>query len=228
MALPRLYLSPPHLGGHELNYVAKALADGWVAPAGPHLPAFEAELAAALTSAKHPVPHVVALSSGTAALHVALRLVGVGAGDEVICPTFTFVATANPIVYQGATPVFVDSEAQTWNMCPDSLREALIDRRRKGKRVAAIIVVHLYGMPARLPELLAVAEEFGVPVIEDAAEALGATLHGRPLGTWAPLGIISFNGNKIITTSGGGALIAPRKGHPAPALYLPTQAQGPA
>ncbi len=227
MPPPRLYLSPPHLGGHELNYVAKALADGWVAPAGPHLPAFEAELAVALAPADGTgsAPHVVALSSGTAALHVALRLLGVGSGDEVICPTFTFAASAAPILYLGATPVFVDSEAVTWNMCPDLLREALADRARRGKRVAAIIVVHLYGMPARLPEILAVAEEFGVPVIEDAAEALGSTLYGRPLGTWAPLAILSFNGNKIITTSGGGALIATDAAHATRALYLATQAK---
>ncbi len=221
----RLYLSPPHLGGHELNYVAKALADGWIAPAGPHLPAFEAELAAALTGSNGSAPHVVALSSGTAALHLALRLVGVAAGDEVICPTFTFAATANPIVYQGAVPVFVDSEPDTWNLDPDLLREALLDRQRRGKRVRAIIVVHLYGMPARLPELLAVAEEFGVPVIEDAAEALGSTIYNRPVGTWAPLGILSFNGNKIITTSGGGALLAADPAAAERALYLATQAK---
>lgn len=227
MPPPRLYLSPPHLGGHELNYVAKALADGWVAPAGPHLAAFEQELATALTapSGGGIAPHVVALSSGTAALHLALRLLGVGPGDEVVCPTFTFAATANPVVYQGATPVFVDSEAETWNMDPALLRAALTDRRRRGKRVAAVIVVHLYGMPAKLPELLAVAEEFGVPVVEDAAEALGATLHGRPVGTWAPLGVLSFNGNKIITTSGGGALLAHSADHATRALYLATQAK---
>ncbi len=216
------------MGGHELNYVAKALADNWIAPAGPHLPAFEAELAEALTSPSGVAPHVVALNSGTAALHLALRLLNVGWGDEVVCPTFTFAATANPIIYQGATPVFVDSETETWNMDPALLREALADRARRGKRVRAIIVVHLYGMPARLPELLAVAEEFGVPVIEDAAEALGSTLHGRPLGTWAPLGILSFNGNKIITTSGGGALLTADRAAADRALYLATQAKDPA
>lgn len=182
-------------------------------------------MAAALTGSNGSAPHVVALSSGTAALHLALRLVGVAAGDEVICPTFTFAATANPIVYQGAVPVFVDSEPDTWNLDPDLLREALLDRQRRGKRVRAIIVVHLYGMPARLPELLAVAEEFGVPVIEDAAEALGSTIYNRPVGTWAPLGILSFNGNKIITTSGGGALLAADPAAAERALYLATQAK---
>jgi dTDP-4-amino-4,6-dideoxygalactose transaminase len=222
---PRLYLSPPHIGGHELNYVAKALADGWVAPVGPHLAAFETELAAALSTPGLATPHVVALNSGTAAIHLALQLLNVGAGDEVVCPTFTFAATANPILYQGATPVFVDSEAETWNLDPVLLREALLDRQRRGKRVRAIIVVHLYGMPARLVELLAVAAEFGVPVIEDAAEALGSTLHGQPLGTWAPLGVLSFNGNKIITTSGGGALITKQAADADRALYLATQAR---
>lgn len=223
MPSPRLYLSPPHLGGHELNYVSKALADNWVAPAGPHLPAFEQELADALAG----LAHVVALSSGTAALHLALYMLGVGPGDEVICSTFTFAASANPIVYLGATPVFVDSEALTWNMDPEALRAALTDRLGRGRRVKAIIVVHLYGMPARMRELLAVAEEFGVPVVEDAAEALGSTYFGRPVGTQGALGILSFNGNKIITTSGGGALLAPTPERAARALHLATQAKDP-
>lgn len=227
MPLPRLYLSPPHLGGHELNYVSKALEDGWVAPAGPHLPAFEAELVSALGSTNHAGQslHAVALSSGTAALHLALRLLDVGPGDEVVCASFTFTASANPIVYQGATPVFVDAEAETWNCSPAALRACLAERRRLGKRVKAVIVVHLYGMPARLDELLAVADEFDVPVIEDAAEALGASLHGRLVGTRGRLSVFSFNGNKIITTSGGGALVSAEKPLIDRALHLATQAK---
>ncbi len=227
LAAPRLYLSPPHLGGHELNYLSKALADGWIAPAGPHLPAFEAELVAELggtDEAGRPL-HAIALSSGTAALHVALRLLDVGPGDEVVCASFTFAASAGPILYLGATPVFVDSEAQTWNMAPAALRECLAARRRLGKRVKAVIVVDLYGMPADLDALLAIAAEFDVPVIEDAAEALGSTLHGRPLGTRAAMSIFSFNGNKIITTSGGGALVTADPALAARALHLATQAK---
>ncbi|MCC3158870.1 aminotransferase class I/II-fold pyridoxal phosphate-dependent enzyme [Hymenobacter sp. 15J16-1T3B] len=216
----RLYLSPPHLGRHELNYLHKAIEDNWVAPVGPNLDGFERDLCQYTGAA-----HAVALSSGTAAIHLALLLLGVGPGDEVIVPSFTFVATANPVRYVGAEPVFVDSEATTWNLCPARLREALEDRRRLGRPVKAIIVVHLYGMPARLTELLALAAEYGVPVLEDAAEALGAQYQGQPLGSFGALSVLSFNGNKIITTSGGGALLTNNAEWARRARFLATQAR---
>jgi len=218
--LDRIYLSPPHLGRHELNYLHKAVEDNWVAPAGPNLTGFEADLCA-FTG----VGHAVALHSGTAAIHLGLRLLGVGPGDEVLCPSFTFVATANPISYCGATPVFVDSEADTWNMCPVRLREAITDRLRLGKKLKALLLVHLYGMPAKLDELLAIAQEFGLPVLEDAAEALGSRYQGRPLGSFGEVSVVSFNGNKILTTSGGGALLTNRADYAAKALFWATQAK---
>lgn len=221
--MDRIYLSPPHLGRHELNYLHKAVEDNWVAPIGPNLTGFEADLCA-FTG----VGHAVALTSGTAAIHLGLLLLGVGPGDEVLCPSFTFVATANPIVYCGATPVFVDSEADTWNICPERLREAITDRIGRGKKPKALILVHLYGMPAKLDELLAVAQEFEVPVLEDAAEALGARYRGRPLGSFGQVSVFSFNGNKILTTSGGGALLTPDAGLAQKALFLATQAKDPA
>ncbi|WP_213019360.1 DegT/DnrJ/EryC1/StrS aminotransferase family protein [Hymenobacter sp. BT559] len=218
--MDRIYLSPPHLGRHELNYLHKAVEDNWVAPAGPNLTGFEADLCA-FTG----VGHAVALHSGTAAIHLGLRLLGVGPGDEVLCPSFTFVATANPIGYCGATPVFVDSEADTWNMCPVRLREAITDRLRLGKKLKALLLVHLYGMPAKLDELLAIAQEFGLPVLEDAAEALGSRYQGRPLGSFGEVSVFSFNGNKILTTSGGGALLTNRADYAAKALFWATQAK---
>ncbi|GAB2957892.1 aminotransferase class I/II-fold pyridoxal phosphate-dependent enzyme [Hymenobacter coalescens] len=216
----RLYLSPPHLGRHELNYLHKAIEDNWVAPVGPNLDGFERDLCQYTGAA-----HCVALSSGTAAIHLALRLLGVGPGDEVLVPSFTFVATANPVRYLGAEPVFIDSEASTWNLCPERLREALEDRRRAGKRPKALIVVHLYGMPARLTEILAVATEYEVPVLEDAAEALGSRYRQQPLGSFGELSVLSFNGNKIITTSGGGALLTPNADWARQARFLATQAR---
>jgi pyridoxal phosphate-dependent aminotransferase EpsN len=216
----RLYLSPPHLGRHELNYVHKAIEDNWVAPAGPNLTGFEADICAATG-----VAHCVALSSGTAAIHLGLLLLGVGPGDEVLCPSFTFVATANPVVYLGATPVFVDSEADTWNICPERLREAILDRLARGRKPKALILVHLYGMPAKLPELLALAQEFDIPILEDAAEALGARFNGQPLGSFGRVGVFSFNGNKILTTSGGGALVTNDRALAEQARFLATQAK---
>jgi dTDP-4-amino-4,6-dideoxygalactose transaminase len=216
----RIYLSPPHLGRHELNYLHKAVEDNWVAPAGPNLTGFEAELAAAVS-----VPFCVALTSGTAALHLGLLLLGVQPGDEVLCPSLTFVASANPILYCGATPVFVDSEADTWNICPDRLREAIADRHRLGKRPRVLVLVHLYGMPARLPEILAICQEHGIAVLEDAAEALGSSWEQQPLGGFGRVGIFSFNGNKILTTSGGGALVTHDRALAERALYLATQAK---
>ncbi|MGY3089745.1 dTDP-4-amino-4,6-dideoxygalactose transaminase [Hymenobacter sp. UYAg731] len=216
----RLYLSPPHLGRHELNYVHKAIEDNWVAPAGPNLTGFEADICAAVG-----VPYAVALNSGTAAIHLGLLLLGVGPGDEVLCPSFTFVATANPVVYLGATPVFVDSEADTWNICPERLREAITDRIAKGKKPKALILVHLYGMPAKLPEILALAQEFDIPILEDAAEALGSEWQQQPLGGFGRVGVFSFNGNKILTTSGGGALVTYDKALAEKARFLATQAK---
>jgi pyridoxal phosphate-dependent aminotransferase EpsN len=221
--LDRIYLSPPHLGRHELNYLHKAVEDNWVAPVGPNIDGFEADICAAVG-----VAHCVALNSGTAALHLGLLLLGVGPGDEVLCPSFTFVATANAITYCGATPVFVDSEADTWNMCPERLREALADRHRLGKKPKALLLVHLYGMPAKLDELLAIAAEYELPVLEDAAEALGATWQQRPLGSFGQVGIFSFNGNKILTTSGGGALVTADAELAQRARFLATQAKDPA
>ncbi|WP_139924387.1 DegT/DnrJ/EryC1/StrS aminotransferase family protein [Hymenobacter sp. DG01] len=216
----RLYLSPPHLGRHELNYLHKAIEDNWVAPAGPNLDGFERDICE-FTGARH----CVALTSGTAAIHLGLRLLGVGPGDEVLCPSFTFVATANPIVYLGATPIFIDSEDETWNLCPERLREALAERQHQGRRPKALILVHLYGMPAKLREIRDVAAEFGVPILEDAAEALGARYKGQPLGTFGDVGVFSFNGNKILTTSGGGALVTNDPEWARKARFWATQAK---
>ena len=221
--MDRIYLSPPHLGRHELNYLHKAVEDNWVAPVGPNLDGFEADISAAVN-----VPHCVALNSGTAALHLGLLLLGVEPGDEVLCPSFTFVATANAIRYCGATPVFIDSEADTWNMCPERLREALADRHRLGKPPKALLLVHLYGMPAKLDELLALAAEYSLPVLEDAAEALGSTWQRQPLGSFGQVGVFSFNGNKILTTSGGGALVTADAALARRARFLATQAKDPA
>ena len=216
----RIYLSPPHLGRHELNYVHKAIEDNWVAPAGPNIAGFEADICQATGAA-----HAVALVSGTAAIHLGLILLGVGPGDEVLCPSFTFVATANPILYLGATPVFIDSEADTWNLCPARLREAIEDRLAKGKTPKALILVHLYGTPAKLPDILAITQEFGIPILEDAAEALGSRYQGRALGTFGAVGVFSFNGNKILTTSGGGALITNDATLAQRTRFLATQAK---
>ena len=211
------------MGGHEKNYVQKALEDNWVSTVGPNLPGFEHDICQH-TNARH----AVALSSGTAAIHLALRLLGIKPGDEVLCSTFTFVAAANPILYLGATPVFVESEPETWNMCPDTLHEAIAARLKQGKRPAAIVLVHLYGMPAKLKEIMAVAEEHGIPVVEDAADALGSRYGGHQVGTFGRAGIFSFNGNKIITTSGGGALVTADEQMAERARHLSTQAKDPA
>ena len=216
----RIFLSPPHLGRHELNYVHKAIEDNWVAPAGPNLAGFEDDICQATG-----VAHCVALASGTAAIHLGLILLGVGPGDEVLCPSFTFVATANPILYLGATPIFIDSETETWNLCPQRLREAIVDRLARGRKPKALLLVHLYGMPAKLPEILALAQEFAIPILEDAAEALGSRFNGQPLGSFGTVGVFSFNGNKILTTSGGGALVANDAGMAQKARFLATQAK---
>lgn len=217
---PKIWLSSPHMGNKEQVYVKEAFDTNWIAPLGPHVDGFEQDLCN-FTGAKG----AAALSSGTAALHLALILCGVEAGDEVICQSFTFSASANPIVYQGATPVFVDSEPETWNMSPQHLRLAITDRIAKGKKPKAIIPVHLYGMPANMKELLAVAGEFDIPVIEDAAEAIGSAIDNKACGTFGQMAILSFNGNKIITTSGGGALLSDNNEYVVKARFLATQAR---
>jgi dTDP-4-amino-4,6-dideoxygalactose transaminase len=219
----RIYLSSPHMGGNEIKYVQQAFDENWIAPLGPNVDGFEADLCR-LTGAKH----AAALSSGTAAIHLALVLLGVGPGDEVICPTFTFSATINPILYQGAAPVFVDSDTSTWNLSVDETRRAIEDRLAKGKKPKALIIVHLYGQSAKMWQLMALAEKYDLPVIEDAAEALGATYEGKALGTFGTFGILSFNGNKIITTSGGGALLGNDGALIEKARFLATQARDPA
>jgi dTDP-4-amino-4,6-dideoxygalactose transaminase len=223
---PRIYLSRPHMSGEELELVLvkDVFATNWVAPLGPHVDAFEKELASYVG-----VDHCAALSSGTAAIHLALIILGVKAGDEVLCSSFTFSASCNPIIYTGATPVFVDSESLTWNMDPALLREAVLDRKKKTGRVPkACILVHLYGMPAQIAEIQSVCSEFGIALIEDAAEALGSEYKGRKLGSFGDLGILSFNGNKIITTSGGGALLSNNASWIEKARFLATQARDPA
>ncbi|MFD2513661.1 DegT/DnrJ/EryC1/StrS family aminotransferase [Pontibacter locisalis] len=219
----RIFLSVPQMGGHEKNYVQKAIEDNWVTTTGPNIPGFEHDICQHTNSR-----HAVALSSGTAAIHLALRVLGVGPGDEVLCSTFTFIASANPILYLGATPVFIESEAETWNMCPDTLRAAVEARLKAGKKPAAILLVHLYGMPAKLKKIMAIADEYEIPVVEDAAEALGSRYGGHQVGTFGRVGIFSFNGNKIITTSGGGALITEDKALAEQARFLANLAKDPA
>ncbi len=216
----KIWLSSPHMGNNEFNFVKEAFDTNWIAPLGPNVDGFEKDLVEFTKTG-----YAAALSSGTSALHLALILLGVGHGDEVICQSFTFSASANPIVYQGATPIFVDSENETWNMCPVQLKIAIEDRIKKGKKPKAIIPVHLYGMPAKMDEILAVANEFQIPIIEDAAEALGSSINDKQCGTFGEIGILSFNGNKIITTSGGGALISANETHVTKARFLATQAR---
>lgn len=218
----RIYLSPPHLGTVEAELLADAVASNWVAPIGPHVDAFEQEFCDVVES-----PHAVALSSGTAALHLALQLAGVTAGDEVLVSTFTFAGSVNPIFYLGARPVLVDSELQSWNMDSALLAEALHARARTGRLPRAVVAVHLYGQSADLDEIAGACEFYGVPLIEDAAEALGARYKGRPPGTRGTMGVFSFNGNKIITTSGGGMLVTADKGLADHARKLATQARDP-
>ena len=223
MSTERIWLSPPHMGGDEERLVAEAFATNWIAPLGPHVDAFEAEFAAAVGA-----PHAAALSSGTAALHLSLQLLGVGRGDEVMVSSLTFSASVNPIVYLGGTPVFIDSERESWNMDPALLAQALEDRARRGTLPRAVVVVHLYGQSADLDPILALCAQYGVAVVEDAAEALGATYRGRAPGTLGAAGIYSFNGNKIITTAGGGMLVSHDAGLIAHARKLATQARDPA
>ena len=216
----KIWLSSPHMGGNEIKYVKEAFDTNWIAPLGPNVDGFEKDLEKYTGAA-----HAAALSSGTAALHLALILLGVGPGDEVIASSFTFSATINPIVYQGAVPILVDSEADSWNMDPDLLEVAIKDRLKKGKKPKAIIPVHLYGMPANMKRIMEIAGHYGIPVIEDAAESLGSKFNGRATGTIGLMGVLSFNGNKTITTSGGGALISDDEALIAKSRFLATQAR---
>ena len=227
----RIWLSLAHMGGREQEFIQEAFDTNWVVPLGPNVNAFEKALRDFLIGngklkVENEGKQVVALSAGTAALHLGLILLGVGEGDEVICQSFTFSASANPIAYQGATPVFVDSEKDTWNMNPRFLEEAIKDRLEKtGRLPKAIIPVHLYGMPGKLDEILEIANHYEIPVLEDAAEALGSEYKGRKCGTFGEYAALSFNGNKIITTSGGGALICPNEERAKRALFYATQAR---
>ena len=216
----KIWLSSPHIGNKELHYVNEAFSTNWIAPLGPHVNAFEQGLQVQTKSS-----HAAALSSGTSAIHLALILLGVGAGDTVFCQSITFSASANPIAYQGAIPVFIDSENDTWNMDPILLKEALEVAKQNGKLPKAIIPVHLYGMPAKMVEILLISNEYGVPVIEDAAEALGSSIVNKPCGSFGEFGVLSFNGNKIITTSGGGALLSENLEMIEKARFLATQAR---
>jgi dTDP-4-amino-4,6-dideoxygalactose transaminase len=218
----KIHLSLAHMSGNERKYIQEAFDTNWVAPLGPNVDAFEKNLQEYLGENKK----VVALSSGTAAIHLGLLQLGVGKDDEVICQSFTFAASANPIVYSGATPVFIDSETDTWNMSPIFLREAIKDRIKKtGKKPKAVIPVHLYGMPAKMDEIIRIAKEYDIPILEDAAEALGSTYKERKCGTFGDFACLSFNGNKIITTSGGGALVCSTEERANKTMFLATQAR---
>jgi len=221
MTLSKIWLSSPHMGGNEQQYVQEAFDTNWVAPLGPNVTGFEQDLENYLGNGNC----VAALSSGTAAIHLGLVLLGVQAGDEVICQSFTFSASANPILYLGAIPIFIDSEGDTWNMCPIALEEAIVDRISKGKKPKVIIAVSLYGMPFKVDAIKAVATKYDIPILEDSAEALGSSYKGDKCGTFGDIGVLSFNGNKIITTSGGGALVTQSKAIKEKAIFLATQAR---
>ncbi len=223
----KILLSRPQISGTEIDYIKEALADDWITPLGPHVDRFEAVLENLMSSEGHK-EYVCAVSAGTAAIHIGLDLLGVKKDEEVICSSFTFAASANPIVYLGARPVFVDSEPTTWNMDPELLRMAIEDRiTHTGHKPAAIVVAELYGMPARMDEIMATAAMYKIPVLEDSAEALGSRYKGKPCGTLADIGALSFNGNKMITTSGGGALVVHTEEEKKRALFLATQAREP-
>lgn len=215
----KIWLSSPHMSGGEMKYINEAFATNWIAPLGPNVDKFEKEISNYLS-----VKSCAALSSGTAAIHLALIVLGVKNGDEVLCSSFTFSASANPIVYLGATPVFIDSEPETWNMDPKLLEEAIEDRIKFGKKPKAIVLVHLYGMPAKIEEIAAIASKYNIPVIEDAAEAIGSEYNGKKCGSFGDISILSFNGNKVITTAGGGAMVSENKEFIDHARFLSTQA----
>ncbi|MCO6174202.1 aminotransferase class I/II-fold pyridoxal phosphate-dependent enzyme [Flavobacterium sp. NRK F10] len=217
----KIWLSSPHMGGNEKKYIESAFAENIVAPLGPNVTGFEYDLETFLQDGVH----VAALSSGTAAIHLGLVLLGVQAGDEVLCQSMTFSASANPIMYLSAIPVFIDSEPDTWNICPQALEDAIKDRISKGKKPKAIIAVHLYGMPYKIDEIRTVAQKYEIPILEDSAEALGSTYKGQKCGTFGDVAALSFNGNKIITTSGGGALVTHNLSIKEKAVFLATQAR---
>ena len=216
----KIWLSSPHMGTEELKNVQEAFATNWVAPVGPFINQFEKNL-----SEYTQVKHAAVVQSGTAAIHIALRLLDVKKDDVVLCQTFTFIGSSNPIIYQNAVPVFIDSEDETWNMCPEALETAIKHHLNKGKKPKAIIVVHLYGMPAKMKEITTIADRYEIPIIEDAAEALGSSIDGKACGSLGKFGILSFNGNKIITTSGGGALLSNDENAITQARFLSTQAK---
>ncbi len=220
MTKNKIWLSSPHLTGEEQKYVKEAFDTNWVAPLGPNVNGFEQEICD-YTGANH----CSVLVSGTSAIHLGLIILGVEENDEVLCSSFTFSASANPIRYQKAIPIFVDSESDTFNMCPVSLETAIKDRISKGKKPKAIIVVHLYGMPSKMDEIIDISKKYDIPILEDAAEAIGSTYNGSHMGTMTEIGIYSFNGNKIITTSGGGALVSNNENHTKKATFLATQAR---
>lgn len=217
----RIFLSLAQMGGEESKYINQAFSENWITSIGPNVDGFEKDVKNYLHTDGYPV----ALNSGTAALHLGLVLLGVGKDDVVICQSLTFVASANPILYQGAVPVFIDSETDTWNMCPIALEEAIVDQIKRGKKPKAIITVHLYGMPCKIDAINAIALKYGIPILEDSAEALGSSFEGRKCGTFGTFSVISFNGNKIITTSGGGILNTPSKELHAKAIFYATQAR---
>ena len=217
----RIFLSEAHKGGRELFYIQEVLKDNWIASEGPNIIGFEKDLENYLGQNCH----IAALSSGTAAIHLGLILLGVKAGDEVICQSMTFSASANPILYLGATPVFIDSESDTWNLCPVALEEAILDRIEKGRKPKVIIAVHLYGVPYKIEEIRAVADKYQIPILEDSAEAIGSCHKGQQCGTFGEIGVLSFNGNKMITTSGGGAIITKTKSLKDKAVFFATQSR---
>ena len=221
MTKPRIWLSSPHMGGNEQKYVREAFESNWVAPLGPNVNGFENDLQDYLGQNCF----VGALSSATAAVHLGLILLGVKAGDEVICQSMTFSASANPILYLGATPVFVDSEIDTWNLCPIALEEAILDRTIKGKKPKVIVAVHLYGVPYKIDEIREISEKYEIPILEDSAEAIGSSYKGQKCGTFGDIGVFSFNGNKVITTSGGGVIITKTKELKEKALFYATQSR---
>ncbi|RTY91091.1 pyridoxal phosphate-dependent aminotransferase [Flavobacterium sp. RSP46] len=221
MSKNRIFLSLSQRSGFEERYIQEALATHWITTGGPHVDAFEQALENYLRNETH----VGALSSGTAAIHLGLILLGVQAGDEVLCQSMTFSASANPILYQGAIPVFIDSETDTWNLCPTALEEAIVDRIATGKTPKAIIAVHLYGVPYKIDEIRTIADKYGIPILEDSAEALGSSYKGQKCGTFGDIGVLSFNGNKIITTSGGGAIVTRTKELKDRAVFFATQSR---
>lgn len=221
MTKTKIWLSSPHMGGTEQRYVKEAFDTNWVAPLGPNVDGFEASISEYYTNEVY----TAALSSGTAAIHLALKILGVSKDDDVICQSFTFSASANPITYLGANPIFVDSEKDTWNISPELLEEAILDTIKKGRKPKAIVAVHLYGMPYKTQEIAEISTKYGIPVVEDSAEALGSSIHGKKCGSFGDIGILSFNGNKIITTSGGGALLTKDVDVKKKAVFLATQAR---